>query len=108
MDRLKRLLSKLDEAYDRPFRWQEGRQHGGYWKFMFMPTPGFRDGYVIVYPRGSSIRPHYDYLPFTVPGCLVRMNIILRQAEEGGVFRASQEECVHRFLNGRVILFRPD
>lgn len=105
---LRKYLRTIYKAYDRPFTWQEGRQTGGYWKMMIMPTLGFRDAYLIYYPQGAFIQAHMDPLPAGLPGVLLRANFVLRAAEQGGQFWASNEAVVRRFLDNRLIVFRPD
>jgi hypothetical protein len=79
--------------------WQEGRQGTGYFKFKIWDKILF-DLYLLKFKVGSWIPPHID------PVCFLnhyRLNIILKEAKEGGVFKG---KCI--FETKRIKFFRPD
>jgi hypothetical protein len=85
------------------FRWQRGRQAGGYDKMLLFtatwPLPF--DSYLIRYPEGSSIPPHTDPVQ---NGRHYRLNLILKSPQAGGEF-----VCANPIYSSRrVKLFRPD
>jgi hypothetical protein len=84
-------------------RWVTGRLGTGYDKMLLAagtrPMPF--DMYLLRFPEGSSVPEHNDQAP---SGRHFRLNIVLVEAESGGVFR-----CSHAlFETRRVKLFRPD
>jgi len=85
------------------WKWQQGRQGGGYKKFSIVMTkfPIPWDMHLLYIPSGAEIKLHID----SVEGYkMYRINIILKQAKEGGKFF-----CPGAILNWRRIkLFRPD
>ncbi|MFP8967307.1 hypothetical protein ACKC9G_12060 [Pokkaliibacter sp. CJK22405] len=85
------------------WRWQRGRQQGGYDKLLLAtlrwPVPW--DCYLLRFPEGSVIPPHQDKV---VTGRHFRLNIVLRKAKRGGEFVCSQT----LFSTSRIKLFRPD
>lgn len=85
------------------FRWQRGRQEGGYDKMLLITglwPVGF-DSYLIRYPIGASIPPHTD--PVTAARHY-RLNIVLWRSPRGGEFVCSAPI----FETQRIKLFRPD
>ncbi|WP_394176992.1 2OG-Fe(II) oxygenase family protein [Thalassotalea litorea] len=90
------FLSKL-------FRWERGRQKSGYDKMLLCGAtwPITFDLYLLKFPLGSEIAPHTDKVD---SGQHYRLNIVLKNADEGGVF--SCENAI--FQTRRIKLFRPD
>lgn len=85
-------------------QWKNGRQQTGYHKLLilqayWLPIPF--DLYLLKYPPGSSIPEHTD----KVPECRhYRVNIVVKKAQAGGVFRAKRQ-----ILNWRRLkVFRSD
>lgn len=95
----KRLQTFLKQAW----RWQRGRQAGGYDKMLLLtglwPLPF--DMYLIRYPEGSFISPHIDTVD---SGRHFRLNIVLWQAQRGGDFVCKKPI----FETKRIKFFRPD
>ena len=86
------------------FRWERGRQGGGYKKMLLMcsqwPMPF--DWYLIKFPRGSFIDEHLDEVEGDFKHW--RLNITLKRCARGGKFR-----CAESYINMPLIaLFRPD
>ena len=82
------------------FNWQDGRQGTGY-KKLLLRQGSFYDVYLLKFPEGSGVPEHTDP-KYGVKH--TRLNIVLRQAEEGGEFI-----CDRPILNTRRFkLFRPD
>lgn len=85
------------------FQWERGRKNSGYDKMLLLtgmwPIPF--DCYLIRYPEGSQIKPHTD--PVQV-GRHFRLNIVLKEADVGGVFICDNPIFSSRWLN----IFRPD
>lgn len=80
--------------------WKAGRQGTGYLKLL-LRQGSFYDVYLLKFPEGSMVPEHID-LKYGVKH--TRLNIVLRQAEEGGEFI-----CARPILSTRRIkLFRPD
>lgn len=85
------------------FKWQSGRQNGGYLKMplvmSLLPVPW--DIHLVKMPEGSVVKEHTD--PFNGRR-MYRLNIVLSEPEEGGEFK-----CERTILNWRrVKFFRPD
>lgn len=90
-------------------RWQPGRARTGYQKWPIFVLP-FADLYLIRYGEGHYLPPHRDVLwtffdPTWWDTKHVRLNVVLREADEGGEFRCLGP-CIWR--TRRVVLFRPD
>ena len=81
------------------FKWQRGRQEGGYRVLPFLIQKRF-DLYLIDYPVGAYIPPHRDPNP---NGKHYRLNITLLKGE-GGKFRCRRSI----YSSERVQFFRPD
>lgn len=84
-------------------RWVGGRQETGYEKMLLAtaPLPVPFDLYLLRYRTGSSIPAHVD----PVDGRRhFRINIVLREADQGGVFKCMQPI----FETRRIKVFRPD
>ncbi len=86
--------------------WQEGRQEGSYNKMLLatfvLPVPF--DLYLLKFPTGSYIDAHVDKVSW---GRHFRLNIVLKNATEGGEFKVARSRGT--FLNlPRVKFFRPD
>ena len=90
---LEQLLQKLP--------WQDGRQKTGYKKLPFFEF-NCCDAYVLYYPKGSEILPHVDKVEH---GRHYRLNIILKQADLGGLFIC--DDYLFQIYS-RLFLFRPD
>jgi len=90
------ILSKL-------FRWERGRQKSGYDKMLLCGAkwPIKFDTYLLKFPLGSEIAPHTDKVE---SGKHYRLNIVLKNANEGGVFICQNPI----FETSRIKLFRPD
>ena len=84
-------------------RWQRGRQNTGYDKMLLCGAiwPIKFDLYLLKFPQGSEIPPHKDKI---VAGQHYRLNIILKQAQNGGEFICKDPI----FESRRIKLFRPD
>ncbi|NGY06861.1 2OG-Fe(II) oxygenase [Solimonas terrae] len=84
-------------------RWQRGRQASGYDKMLLArglwPLPF--DCYLLRFPEGAEIRPHTDPVG---EGRHFRLNIVVREAREGGEFVCAAPIRASR----RIKLFRPD
>lgn len=85
------------------WRWQRGRQGGGYDKLLLGGTlwPLPCDCYLLRFPTGASVPPHTDRVE---RGRHYRLNIILRPARKGGDFVCASPIHASR----RIKLFRPD
>ena len=84
-------------------RWRSGRQETGYEKMLLLANPFLVpfDCYLLRFKQGSGIPEHSD----PVDGKRhYRLNIVLRQAAEGGQFVC--EEPIYE--SNRIKLFRPD
>lgn len=84
-------------------KWTKGRINSGYYKFLVYmaswPIPF--DIYILKFPTGSDIRDHVDTVE---EGNHYRLNITLKKADEGGVFKCG----AFIFETDRIKLFRPD
>ena len=90
-------------VFKRLFRWQRGRQESGYDKMLLCTSvwPLKFDTYLLKFPQNSLIEPHVDKV---AAGKHYRLNIVLKEAAQGGVF-----VCQHPlFETRRIKLFRPD
>ena len=85
------------------FRWRRGRQQSGYEKMLILVNPFLLpfDFYLLRFRKGSEIPPHTD--PVSEKRHY-RLNLILKQAREGGHFSCSNPIYESR----RIKLFRPD
>jgi hypothetical protein len=85
------------------FRWERGRQQSGYNKMLLCGAmwPIKFDVYLLHFPQGSEIAPHTDKV---TSGKHYRLNIVLKNANEGGEFVCSNPI----FETKRIKLFRPD
>ncbi len=84
-------------------RWRSGRQDSGYEKMLLLANPFLFpfDCYLLRFKVGSGIPEHSD----PVDGKRhYRLNIVLRQASEGGHFVC--DEPIYE--SDRIKLFRPD
>ena len=90
------FLSKL-------FRWEKGRQLSGYDKMLLLGSKWFIkfDVYLLRFKEGSEIKPHTDKVD---NGKHYRLNIVLKQALEGGEFICSSPI----YQSSRIKFFRPD
>lgn len=99
-------MAKKDLAWLRrtAWRWQGGRQGGGYEKLLLAaaPLPVGWDLWLLRYPTGSGIGPHRDPLPGKRH---LRVNLVL-QSGEGGRFECEPEAIRHS--GSRLHIFRPD
>jgi len=89
-----------------PFKWQEGRQDGGYLKFTLIQKSWIPfDLYILKFPDESYIDSHSDPVPKYKH---IRLNIELKKANFGGFFLCdtSKGGFCKRFW--RFTLFRPD
>ena len=84
-------------------RWQPGRQNTGYEKMLLAtakwPVPF--DMYLLRFREGQVIPPHTDKV---ASGEHHRLNIVLKEADEGGEFFCSNPIYESR----RIKYFRPD
>ena len=86
-------------------RWEDGRQGGGYRKLLLGLLP-FADSYLLHMPEGSALGPHKDPVEGKEHH---RVNVILKRASKGGVFRTRHEEGWRDIpSNKRIVRFRPD
>ncbi|MGI2175309.1 2OG-Fe(II) oxygenase [Shewanella ulleungensis] len=85
------------------FRWERGRQKSGYDKMLLCGAvwPIKFDTYLLKFPEGSAIAPHTDKV---VSGKHYRLNIVIKNADEGGEFICSNPI----YETKRIKLFRPD
>ncbi|KPH64940.1 hypothetical protein AMS58_08910 [Pseudoalteromonas porphyrae] len=88
---------------NRLFRWERGRQQSGYDKMLLCGAlwPIKFDTYLLKFPQGSEIAPHTDKVKC---GRHYRLNIILKNAEQGGDFICKKP----LFETKRIKFFRPD
>lgn len=85
------------------FKWQEGRQEGGYKVLTLINNKFFKfDCHILKYPEGSRIPPHVD--PAKEGYRHFRLNIVLKEPKLGGTFACGKPI----FRWGRISLFRPD
>lgn len=83
------------------FRWEGGRQAGGYEKMQLAKGPRF-DLFMIRYRCGASVAPHVDPAP---PGWRhFRANLMLRAPRRGG--RLALDKAI--YAGRRLTIFRPD
>jgi len=81
--------------------WESGRQGTGYLKYLLI-AGYFCYLYLLKFPTRSYVPEHTD----PVPGVRhIRLNIILRHANEGGEFKCEGKLLINW---SRVKLFRPD
>jgi len=85
------------------FKWNQGRQGTGYYKctvysFSFLGIG--LDCHLLKYPKGSFIPPHTDDIDKKHHK---RLNVLLRHASVGGIFKKCGIE-----QTGRIHYFRPD
>lgn len=85
------------------FRWERGRQLSGYDKMLLCGAiwPLKFDMYLLKFPEGSEIPPHTDPVS---NGQHFRLNIVLKNAVEGGEFICKDPI----FETRRLKFFRPD
>lgn len=86
--------------------WESGRQGGGYLKktILDIKFPFRMDMHYLLIPEGCSIPLHRDPLPPGEDGEHFRLNIVLKQPEQGGEFI-----CESPIFNlPRIKFFRPD
>lgn len=89
------------------FNWVEGRQGSGYYKMKLLSPKRFKfDCYLLKYPEGSFIKSHKD--PSEKGFEHHRLNILLRDCEEGGNFRCTVNTARGKFLGFKWCKFRPD
>lgn len=82
-------------------KWERGRQGTGYDKLCLVTSRLLAlDLYLLRFPAGSSVPEHRDTVK---SGEHYRLNLILKNARQGGVF---QGKALWR--TKRIILFRPD
>jgi hypothetical protein len=95
--------SPLRQYFRTAFRWQRGRQAGGYDKMLLLtgywPLPF--DCYLLRFPTGAEIPPHVDQVK---SGRHFRLNLLLRRAKAGGEFVCADPLYESR----RIKYFRPD
>jgi hypothetical protein len=98
-----RSASAARSFFAKAFRWQRGRQLTGYDKMLLFeslwPLPW--DLYLLRFTEGAEIAAHTD--PVSI-GAHHRLNIVLREAGEGGQFQCAQPLYESR----RIKYFRPD
>ena len=84
-------------------RWQKGRQKTGYEKLLLLSAkwPRSFDVHLLRFLQGHEIPPHVDQVDF---GQHHRLNIVLKQAKEGGEFVCQNPIYESR----RIKYFRPD
>jgi hypothetical protein len=97
------------------FKWEEGRQGGGYYKMKLMEIswPIKADMYILKFPEGSEVKPHIDPSPsYGRASKHYRLNIIAKKAKTGGefmVFKGVIFKDTDEYKDvGRVSLMRPD
>ena len=97
------VLASIRDYCQRAFRWQKGRQHGGYDKMLLFTArwPLAFDSYLIRYPEGSEIPLHTDPVQH---GRHYRLNIVLKASRSGGDFICATPIYASR----RIKVFRPD
>ncbi|AMP02440.1 2OG-Fe(II) oxygenase [Collimonas pratensis] len=97
------MLKNLRDYLAVAFKWQAGRQDGGYDKMLLLtarwPLPF--DSYLIRYPVGAHIPPHTDAV---ARGKHYRLNLVLKRSPRGGEFICSAPIL----STSRIKLFRPD
>lgn len=100
---IRRLFAHLTSYAATAFRWQRGRQAGGYDKMLLLTAawPLRFDSYLIRYPAGAQIAPHTDPVQ---SGRHYRLNVVLKASPAGGQFLCQSP----LFASGRIKLFRPD
>lgn len=100
---------------------KEGRQKSGYKTLTLIKNKLFKfDLYLIYYPSGSKILPHYDRLydyykhgeniitPISNKYEHHRINLVLKKSRAGGIFYYMVSDCTMIPKNQRLIKFRPD
>ncbi|HCK33393.1 MAG: hypothetical protein CMH32_01230 [Micavibrio sp.] len=80
------------------WRWEKGRQGGGYEKLKLFQIFNRADCYLLRYPEGFELPPHKDPVEH---GRHFRLNIVL-----AGIGRFYAEKCLFDF--GPIKFFRPD
>ena len=92
------------------WRWEHGRQNGGYSKFTLAFSKRLKfDAYIIRLPQGSMVPPHTD--PAIEGYEHHRVNITLRSAKTGGVTYFDPYPFATRNFSQRApkhYHFRPD
>lgn len=93
---LKKIKTKLISIVNS--HWVEGRQRSGYSRFGLLPRAVTRfiglDIVILRMPEGVELPPHFDHVPIRrrIYGYEkhMRLNIIVKQPEEGGHFWVRQ------------------
>lgn len=96
------------------FRWEHGRQNGGYSKLKLIEFRRFRfDLYLLRFPEGAHVPFHRDPAPEGFEHH--RVNITLRHADRGGLTLIARqpelgqlETPKYRYEDRRWYRFRPD
>lgn len=85
------------------FRWEKGRQLSGYDKMFLLGSKWLLmfDVYLLRFKEGSEIKAHMDKVE---KGKHYRLNIVLKQAKEGGEFVCKSPI----YESYRIKFFRPD
>lgn len=84
------------------WKWNKGRQNTGYQKMKLFESIFLKmDMYIIKYNEGDYILKHKDTVDKNFNHH--RLNLILKQSLEGGVFKINNEQILKR-----IIYFRPD
>jgi len=86
------------------FRWAPMRSGAGGWKLRISPMPVLADGYILWYDVGANLPKHLD----PSPAGHLRLNITLREADEGGIFQVEPLDESLILRRGKALLFRPD
>lgn len=87
--------------------WKKGRQGTNYYKLKILENKFLLpfDIYILKFPSGSHIQKHVD--PVEDGRRHFRLNVVLKPAPEGGVFR-KHGDCPHFHIFGPFEFFRPD
>ena len=91
------------------WRWERGRQDGGYEKFLIARSNLFKfDVYLLRFRDGQSIPFHVDPSPIGFEHH--RVNITLCMPCAGGTVLIEKSPNTNKFLvsEGRIVHFRPD
>lgn len=85
------------------FRWEKGRQLSGYDKMLLLGSKWLIkfDVYLLRFKEGSEVKLHTDNVE---KGKHYRLNIVLKQAKEGGDFICDNPI----YQSNRIKFFRPD
>lgn len=96
-------MNTTTAVFGKWLRWEEGRQHTGYFKMLLGGSVRFKfDVYLLKFTQGASIPFHTDPV---ANARHFRLNIVIKAAHSGGQFLCDKPLWT---LGKRVFFFRSD